>query len=79
MKKAKILISLPSDLSIRFKAMVPPRQRSEVIHHLLEDELSKREKALYKCAATVEADQKLNDEISDWDNTLNDGLDDETW
>jgi len=34
---------------------------------------------LYKCAAEVEADTALNEEMSEWETTLNDGIDDETW
>lgn len=80
MNPAKLLISLPSDLSARFRAVVPIRQRSSVIRHLLEKEIKKREKALYECASAVEADSQLNEEMREWDITLNDGLEeDESW
>ncbi len=79
MKNTKLLVSLPNDLNKRFKAMVPARQRSHVIHRLLEDEIKRREEQLYACAAAVEADQHLTDDMSDWDITLNDGSNNETW
>ncbi|MAZ77760.1 MAG: hypothetical protein CMF39_03690 [Legionellaceae bacterium] len=79
MQTAKVMISLPKELNSRFQAAVPSRQRSAVIRELLEKEIEKREKKLYDCALAVEADEKLNREMKDWDVTLNDGLDDETW
>ena len=77
---SKILLSLPPDLSGRFKALVPTRQRSDFIRHLLEDELKKREQQLYECALAVEQDEQLNNDLKNWDVTLNDGLtNDESW
>jgi hypothetical protein len=34
---------------------------------------------LYECAAAVEKDHLLNDEMKDWDITLQDGLENESW
>ncbi len=77
---SKILLSLPPDLSCRFKALIPARQRSDFIRHLLEDELKKREQQLYECALAVEQDEQLNNDLKNWDVTLNDGLEnDESW
>jgi hypothetical protein len=79
MSTAKILISLPTELSIRFKNLIPPRKRSAIVQNLLQKELDKMDRKLYKCAQAVEKDAKLNQEMQDWDSTINDGLDDETW
>ncbi len=75
----KILISMPGTLATRMKAAIPARQRSKVIAALIEDEIEKREKRLYECAVAVEKDKILGKEMKEWDNTLQDGLDDESW
>jgi hypothetical protein len=75
----KILISIPDDIASRMKTAIPPRQRSKVIVQLIETEIKKREKVLYDCAAAVEKDDLLNREIDDWDVTLQDGLNNESW
>jgi hypothetical protein len=76
---SKVLISIPDDIAVRMKAAIPQRQRSKVIVHLIEMEINKREKALYECAVAVENDAVLNDEMKDWDITLQDGMNDEAW
>lgn len=75
----KVLVSIPDALADRLRAMIPARQRSKVIAHLIENEIKKREKVLYECALSLEKDSALNKEMSDWDITLKDGLNDETW
>jgi len=75
---SKVLISMPDHLANRMKAAIPARQRSKVIAHLIEEEVKRRERSLYECAAEVERDSALNDEMKDWDITLQDGLDDES-
>lgn len=75
----KILISIPDDLAGRLKTAIPSRQRSKVISLLIKKEIERREKALYECARDVENDCRLNDEMKQWDVTLNDGLEDESW
>lgn len=75
----KILISLPDDLVARLKAAFPARQRSKVIAKLIASEVARREKKLYQVAVEVEQDAELSKEMEDWDNTLQDGLDDESW
>lgn len=74
----KILISLPDQLAARMRAVIPGRQRSKTITHLIEEEVEKRERLLYECALAVEKDSALKKEMEDWDITLNDGLDDES-
>ncbi len=70
---------MPDQLVLRLKAMIPQRQRSKVIAHLIEQEIEKREKILYDCAVAVEKDQALHDEMKEWDITLQDGLENESW
>jgi metal-responsive CopG/Arc/MetJ family transcriptional regulator len=79
MTATRILISLPQELALRLKAMIPDRQRSKVIQSLLESEIAKREAQLYKIALAVEKDEKLHREMQDWDVTIGDGLDNEPW
>ncbi len=76
---SKVLISIPDQLATRMRAAIPTRQRSKIITHLIEKEIEKRERALYECAAAVEKDSTLRNEMKDWDVTLQDGLDDESW
>ena len=75
----KILVSLPEDLVKRMKTTIPARQRSQVVVGLLEKEIQKREKALNRCALAVEKDKPLNREMAEWDVTIGDGIDPETW
>jgi hypothetical protein len=75
----KILISLPDDLAAQFRATFPLKQRSKVIAQLLAAEVARREKILYQAAMDVEQDVNLKKEMDDWNNTLQDGLDDESW
>lgn len=75
----KVLISIPNDIAQRMRAALPQRQRSKIIVSLIEKEIERREKALYECALAVEADNELNQEMKDWDATLQDGLINESW
>lgn len=75
----KILISIPDDIAARMRAAIPQRQRSKVIVSLIEAEIKKREKMLYECAVAVENDASLNKEMGDWDITLQDGMNNESW
>ncbi len=75
----KMLISVPDEVAIRFRTTVPSRQRSKVVVRLIEKEIEKREMALYQCALDVEKDEKLHEEMEDWNVTIKDGLDDEAW
>ena len=76
----KVLVSIPEELATRLRASIPSRQRSQVIVHLLEKELEKREKELYACALEVEKDKALNQEMKEWEiNTLQDGFNYGSW
>jgi len=75
----KVLISLSADLFARMQAVIPPRQRSKVVADLLEEEVRRRERELYKCALAVEQDEQLHNEMADWDVSGGDGIETDTW
>jgi hypothetical protein len=75
----KVLISLPDELAARMQAVIPARQRSRIIAALLEDEIMRRERELYECALAVEQDDQLNAEMTEWDVTVGDGFEVESW
>jgi hypothetical protein len=75
----KVLISLPDELAARMQAVIPARQRSRIIAALLEDEIMRRERELYECALAVEQDEQLNAEMAEWDVTVGDGFEVESW
>ncbi|MEI6614517.1 MAG: hypothetical protein WCL37_06440 [Chrysiogenales bacterium] len=75
----KVLISIPDSILSRLRAIIPDRQRSKFISAIVERELKKREQALFQCALKVENDKELNAEMKDWDATINDGIENESW
>jgi hypothetical protein len=75
----KVLVSLSDELYARMQAVIPPRQRSKVVGDLLEEEVRRRERELYECALAVEQDEQLHAEMADWDVTVADGIETETW
>ena len=72
----RVLVSLIDELYARMQAVISPRQRSKVVAGLLEEEVRRRERELYECALAVERDEQLQ---AEWDVTVGDGLDTETW
>jgi hypothetical protein len=75
----KLLISIPDSIVARLRSVIPDRQRSKFISKVVEKELEKREKALYQCALKVENDKSLNREMKEWDSTIGDGVENESW
>ena len=75
----KVLVSLSNDLYARMKAVIPPRQRSKVVADLLEKEVRRREQKLYESALAVEQDEQLQAEMAEWEVTVGDGIETETW
>jgi hypothetical protein len=75
----KVLVSLSDELYARMQAVIPSRQRSKVVAGLLEKEIRRREQELYECALAVEQDHQLQAEMADWDVTVGDGIETETW
>ena len=71
---SSLLLRLPPDLLMRFRSLVPARQRTGVIALLVQYEVERRELELEKVARLVEADDALNDEMSAWDSTIEDGI-----
>lgn len=76
---AKILISLPDPVARRMRAIVPDRQRSRFISRLVEAELVRREEDLLQVAREVETDETLSSEMKEWDGTVGDGVNHESW
>jgi len=74
----QILVRLPDELARRFRRIVPVRGRSEFVQRLLEQALptdGSGEDPLYQVALAVERDDKLADEMAEWETaTLADGL-----
>ena len=70
----KVLISIPDNLALRLRVIIPARQRSKVISRLITQEVEQRERNLYICALNVEKDELLNEEMKAWDAAINDGL-----
>ena len=75
----KVLVSLSDELYDRMKAVIPSGQRSKVVAGLLEKEVQRRERQLYEGALAVEQDDRLRAEMADWDVTVGDGIETETW
>jgi hypothetical protein len=59
---------------MRFKSLVPARQRTGLIASLVQCEVERRERELEKVARQVEADDALNEDMSPWDTTVDDGI-----
>lgn len=80
LKMEKILISVPDKLAARMRAIIPARQRSKTVVHLIENEVARREgtldQFLYECALAVEKDMSLREEMASWNVTLQDGSED---
>lgn len=74
---SKVMFSLPNQLVIRMRAVIPSGERSEVLVSLLEKEIKARENDLYKKAAALEACSGLKQETDIWDHEFGeDGLND---
>jgi hypothetical protein len=75
----KVSVFLPDELVVRLKILIPQQEYNQFFIQLLERELQIREAALYQCACEVEADETLNQEMSDWYLTIADGIKPESW
>jgi len=74
-----VSISLPDELVVKMKVLIPQPEYNQFFIQRLERELQIREQALYSCACEVEADEILNQEMSDWNVTTADGIKNESW
>ena len=75
----RVNFMIPRAIYLSLKALIPERKRSQVVAHLIQSEILKREKDLFKIAKSVENDAGLNREMKDWDAVLQDGLGDVEW
>ncbi|MEK8019594.1 MAG: hypothetical protein VSS75_022190 [Candidatus Parabeggiatoa sp.] len=75
----QVSVFLPDELVVKMKILIPQQEYSHFFIQLLERELQIREAALYQTACEVEADETLNQEMSDWNVTIADGIQHESW
>ena len=75
----QVSVFLPDELVVKMKILIPQQQYSQFFIQLLERELQIRELALYQSACEVEADETLNQEMSDWNVTIADGIQHKSW
>jgi metal-responsive CopG/Arc/MetJ family transcriptional regulator len=62
----RITLSIPDAVAHRFQVAIPPRQRSRLVTHLLENVLSRHEDALATACRAANRDKALEREIGDW-------------
>ncbi len=77
MATQQLLVRIPEELARRLKRQVPSRGRSAFVQHLLEQALapeSGEDSPLYRAAMEVEQDERLMAEMAEWDGTVADGL-----
>ena len=81
MPTQQILIRLPEDVASRLKAAVPARKRNKFVADLVARAVARHEKELAKIAAAVteeeRRDSKLKREMSDWEATVGDGIEEQ--
>jgi len=75
----QVSVFLPDELVVKMRILIPQEQYSHFFIQLLDRELQIREAALYQSACEVEADETLNQEMSDWEVTIADGIQHESW
>ena len=69
----RVTLSIPDATAKRFRAAVPPRQRSRLITHLIEQELAKCDDALAAACEAANSDPALAAEIDEWQ-AFDDGI-----
>jgi hypothetical protein len=82
MATQQLLVRIPEELARRLKRQVPARGRSAFVQRLLEQALAPEggeDDPLYLAAMEVEADERLSAEMTEWDGTVADGLEGETF
>jgi hypothetical protein len=82
MATQQLLVRIPEELARRLKRQVPARGRSAFVQHLLEQALAPEggdDDPLYRAAREVERDERLMAEMAEWDGTIADGLEAETF
>jgi hypothetical protein len=82
MASRQLLVRIPEELARRLKQQVPARGRSKFVQRLLEEALAPDggdDDPLYRVACEVERDERLTAEMAEWDDTVADGLEAETF
>lgn len=78
MSTQQLLIRLPEDLAVRFKAAVPARQRNKFVADLVASAMARQDDDLTRIAVAVSEDERCNPELAqemrDWEATLGDGM-----
>lgn len=62
----RITLSIPDAVAHRFQVAIPPRQRSRLVTHLLENALSEHDDSLAAVCRAANRDKALEREIDDW-------------
>lgn len=75
----RVNFMLPRELYYELRLLIPERKRSQVIAALIKEEIARREEKLYRQAKALEQDKALNQEMKEWDSTLEDGLKGSEW
>lgn len=70
----QLMVRLPEELAVRFKAAVPPKKRSAFVADLLVKALPVESDPLYQIALAVEQDADITADMADWDTVTGDGL-----
>jgi len=69
----RMTLSIPDVVAHRFQAAVPARQRSRLVTHLIEHELSVRDSSLAAACRSANRDRALACEIDEWQ-SFDDGI-----
>ena len=72
--KNEIPLLISEQLAARMRSTIPSRQQNAIINHLIDVEVTKREELISQGILELEENSELNKEREDWDDTLNDGL-----
>lgn len=62
----RVTLSIPDPVAKRFRALVPPRQRSRLVTRLIEEELAQRDDALAAACIAANADHDLERDSEEW-------------
>ena len=69
----RVTLSIPDAIARRFRAAVPPRQRSRLVTGLIEQELARRDDVLAAACHAANSDTALEREIDEWQ-AFDDGI-----
>ncbi|MEN8163375.1 MAG: hypothetical protein ABFS37_04535 [Acidobacteriota bacterium] len=62
----RVTLSIPDAIAQRFRAAVPPRQRSRLVTGLIEQELARLDEDLAAACHAANSDSALELEIDQW-------------